>query len=313
MMRIIAFLISTIFLTTFTGNINEIPPAEIIDNTAEIQYNMTSDGYIMYPSFEEMINNIENTDDLFFLFPYERVYTEVDKFLNPDSYKDDMEQERYTALSGLEIDEYYFTYDNEEQKIYLNFNVTGSPFASIMYGWNRREIVISTNGTFVSCGDIGAYKSDAADALDKYFRISISYKFPEDTEGNEDLLCEYILSCLKSSGIKATYENIVSYGEEYLGMNITELPKSFLFDERRDEYWVGGHGTRYMPYMVIGEYTTPPDDATYLTVRFYSDYSCQIESHLYEYRVKNINGNWKLLSSTMIEYSPYEPGFAGIG
>ena len=177
-----------------------------------------------------------------------------------------------------------------------------------MNGWSTHEVYVGEKGRYVDCydGEIGSM-SEAALELADYMAYTGSYKFPEDGITNMSGLCGYIISKLEAKGEPASADAIREYAEKCFKISDITLPDDLLYDETDGTYTYASDKRFGLPYYIVGDYASPYSPVN-LTVWYYTDHSRYFESHMYEYQMRKVDGDWVFTSSTMAVYSPYEPG-----
>lgn len=121
-------------------------------NVGNVFVNCVHNDY--YDSIDEIIENCPEHYREFYDVVGEDIKKAVDMFLNPDEYREELGEYKYSAYSGLEIKNLRFYYNEHRNLIFLCFEANGRIFGTLNQGYNMCMIDGGSEGCFVDCGNV---------------------------------------------------------------------------------------------------------------------------------------------------------------
>lgn len=218
----------------------------------------------------------------------------ADIFLNPEKYRGEIDEFRYSSLSALGITDHYFTYDKESDKIYITFTLTGTPVGMLKVGINTCEIVEDIYDVYVKCAEDINFGSEASEAVARYIYYCRAYGMPDALMTRDILFTDYIISQLERIGQPKTRDAVIEYAKRCFSLT-DYTPPAKQFDENGNHIQLG-YGGAMFPYLIADEQKI--NDIYTVTVQYYSDNSYQGSTRSIKFRVTKLDdGAWKFIDA----------------
>lgn len=265
-------------------------------------------------STSEIVASITDIDDFekLGLTKENNLYLLINAFLNGDTATleemGDFEEGIFDAYKSLEIGDYSLRL-NEDEIILFDFDIIKSELETMPVGQYTLYAYDGMAVCYFYDHDDDSEWTTVHKALYQWHVLSgsseheLDFSNPSTLVGSERdayiyKLTEYILWYHKD----ITLEQFQQYA--YLYSGIADVQPDSSFDNGNGTYSVPGHGVSSWSHDSIEE--KEENGITTVTIQFYADWAKTIKSHVIEYKLKNIDGDWVFLSSDCTYKAQFE-------
>ncbi|MBQ7299274.1 MAG: M56 family metallopeptidase [Clostridia bacterium] len=142
--------------------------------------------------------------------------------------------------------------------------------------------------------------TEASAELSKLLNMTMKYNLDEME------VTEYIIDCLYRKTGKASFTEgeIVGYAKRCFGVEAFTPNQHFMTD---GAYTSLAHGGNHIYHDIIGTNYSSESGISTVTVRFYADYAKTVYSHLIEYQMKKLDGDFVFIGQKTIDERSLRP------
>ena len=239
-----------------------------------------------YNSLDEIIAEYGN-ENCWFVKDADEIKTAIDKFLNPERYKDELGEAHYAALAELKPENVKLYYNVHRNNILLCFDVGGVPVGTLKENGNMCPVTSrKDDGYYIQCGNPYGSKLyeyfSSGRIVAEYLEFVGAVGLPDLTDTVEhSRFTDFCLKELSNNRYKKTAENLTWYVETVFGITDFEIPDDNIDADGNVVYYPFLRGDVYCPFLMIDAEVNGSD--AIVTIQYYSDYSYQLATSRFEY------------------------------